>query len=323
MPNQEVRRAFELSAMFMAHKSYPSLTHAIIHYFHGIPGVEEVASYEIFGALDSEDGVAIRRFPLTLDEDYSDRNTDLLLKFIAHSHGGVSYIEENGNWIVLDVVKDVKPRRIILIRGQISEADQAIVEGLYQIYASQVALLDSKERDPLTGLANRQTMESTINDIIVFFRNKPANESTKNSWLALLDIDYFKRINDEFGHLYGDEVLLHFTSLMEHSFRHTDFLFRYGGEEFVVIVNNSEKGHIRQLLDRFRETVSSYAFPSGKVTVSIGYTLVDPIAPPTVLIERADRALYQAKNAGRNRVVSSDEVHTYSTFTPRDDIELF
>lgn len=317
-----VKRAFEVSAMFMAHRSYQSLTHALIQFLEGIEGIEDVASYEIFGAVGSND-IAVRRFPLTLDEDFKDRNTELLQRIIASSKGGVSFDDSAPGWICLDIIKDVKPRRVILIKGRVSSESRAVIEGLYSIYAGQVALLDAKERDVLTGLANRQTMETTINDIIVFFRNKQSRKSTRCSWLALLDIDHFKKINDQFGHLYGDEVLLHFTTLMERSFRHTDFLFRYGGEEFVVIVNNCDASGAKSILERFRKKVQTHDFPSGRVTVSIGYTLVDPIAPPSLLIERADRALYQAKNNGRNQILHSADMELNPSVVSKNDIELF
>ncbi|HKK15693.1 MAG TPA: GGDEF domain-containing protein [Gammaproteobacteria bacterium] len=320
--NKEIKNAFELSAAFLAHKTIQSLTHAMMSYFGSLDGIINVASYEIFTDSSKTDSVSIRRFPLTLDENYRDSNTELLLQFLPTSHGGVFTLEnKDGHWIFLDVVKDVKPRRVIMLYGRVDPDDMITIEGLYQVYANQVALLDSKERDALTHLSNRQTLALTLNDIIVFYRNRKIREDLKYSWVAILDIDHFKHINDQFGHLYGDEVLLHFSYLMERIFRHTDFLFRYGGEEFVVIINNCDEKGATLSLERFRESVRIYDFPSGKITVSIGCTMIDTIVPPSLLLERADRALYHAKNNGRNQVVLFNELETNTS--PGGDVELF
>ncbi len=324
MSNQDIKQAFELSAMFLAHKTYQSLTHALIHYFSMMDGVSQVASYEVFSEQSNVDHrLSIRRFPLTLDENYRDDNTALLISLLQESHGGVHCFSDQGkHWIFLDVVKEVKPRRVILIEGQVAAHQMTLIEGVFSIYANQVALLDSKERDTLTRLPNRQTLDQTLNDIIVFYRGRKNKQNMMFSWLSVLDIDHFKKINDQFGHLYGDEVLLHFAGLMEREFRHTDFLFRFGGEEFVVIINNTSAEGVRKNLERFRKSVERYVFPSGNVTVSIGYTQIDPVAPPSLHIEYADEALYEAKKNGRNQVVSYSEVKN-KHLNDTGDIELF
>lgn len=140
--------------------------------------------------------------------------------------------------------------------------------------------------------------------------------------MVILDIDHFKLVNDNFGHLYGDEVLLHFAELMKKTFRYTDFLFRYGGEEFVVILNNVELEQALEIMNRFHHAVRDYAFPSGKLTVSIGFTIVDPVTPPLLHFEQADRALYYAKNHGRDQIVHFKDIN--SRIEVHDnDIELF
>lgn len=322
MSQKEIKQIFELSAMLLAHNTYQSLTHAIIHYFHSLDGIEDVAAYEVFGDPGNSDDLLIRRFPISLDEVSRDDNVDLIIKCLKQSRGGVSRVNETeGNWIFLDVVNKVKPRRVILMKGAVSSTDMAIIDGLYRIYSNQVALLDSKERDALTHLLNRQTLDVTLNDIIVFYRGKNVRSQSKKSWLAILDIDYFKRVNDEFGHLYGDEVLLHFSRLMDKTFRHSDFLFRYGGEEFVVVINSCDEADVEHSLQRFREAVAAHQFPSGSITVSIGYTLIDPIAPPALLLEYADRALYYAKEHGRNQVKNFNTME--EALTKEGDIDLF
>lgn len=324
MPSHEmdVQKAFEISAKFLAHKTYHSLTYAVIHFLTSLDGVEDVASYEIFVDSACDGGISIRRFPLTLDENFSDRNTELLRQAISKSKGGLTGMKYKGQeFLLMDVVKDVIPRRAVLIKGTVSDHDLIMVEGVYGIYANQVALLDSKERDALTGLPNRQTLEFCLNDVVVYHRGAK-KKGVKPSWMIALDLDHFKHINDTYGHLFGDEVLIHFTDLMKKIFRHTDFLFRYGGEEFVVILNNATSDEALAAIDRFHKEVESYNFPSGQVTVSIGYTIIDPITPPGLHFEHADRALYEAKRQGRNRIVNYEDI--VSNIKNRDDdIELF
>jgi len=144
-----------------------------------------------------------------------------------------------------------------------------------------------------------------------------------------LDIDHFKRINDTFGHLYGDEVLLLMANLMRQSFRRSDLLFRYGGEEFVVVLKTHLPNDSWNVLDRFRQTVALYQFPQvGQVTVSIGFTQIRDSEMPATIIERADRALYYAKDHGRNQMHNYEQlIGSGSLDTPQSQsegaIELF
>ncbi|HNF78389.1 MAG TPA: GGDEF domain-containing protein, partial [Thauera aminoaromatica] len=140
--------------------------------------------------------------------------------------------------------------------------------------------------------------------------------------LAVLDIDHFKRVNDTFGHLLGDEVLLRFARIMEHSFRYNDRLFRFGGEEFLVLMRTDETG-AGLALERFRAAVEAYDFPCvGRLTVSIGYACAAgaPLAPD--LVDIADQALYSAKREGRNRVIKAAGAARVEA-PESGDVELF
>jgi len=297
--------------MLLAHGTYQSLTHAMINYLYSLKNITDVAAYEVFDGGEKKEGVLVRRFPLSLDENYRDNNSKILMKCIKIPKSGIKMISSEGaDVICLDIANHVKPRRIMLLRGTLCNDDIELVEGLWRIYSNQVALLDSKERDALTRLPNRQTLETTLNDVLVFYRGKNIKKYPKKSWLAIMDIDHFKRVNDEYGHLYGDEVLLQFARLMERIFRQTDFLFRYGGEEFVIIMNNCDDKSAFETLDRFRRAVDEYVFPSGHVSVSIGYALIDPMAPASLLLEYSDRALYYAKEHGRNQVMNADRLES-------------
>ena len=127
--------------------------------------------------------------------------------------------------------------------------------------------------------------------------------SGKEQWLAVVDIDHFKRVNDEFGHLYGDEVLLLVANLLRTSFRPQDGLFRFGGEEFVILLRATALEDAQMIFERFRNNIEQHHFPQvGQVTVSIGFDRIGLNATPVVILGHADMALYHAKTNGRNQV---------------------
>ena len=194
----------------------------------------------------------------------------------------------------------------------VTEHDDS-VGSLARIYGSQIKLLDYSELDTLTRLLNRKTFDETfdrllttssseISDCGVDDRRKESRERSQ-AWLCIIDIDHFKRINDSFGHLFGDEVLLRMGDLMRKTFRGDDRLFRFGGEEFVVILNAADETLAARSFNRFRASVENHEFPQvGKVTCSIGFTAVSNGDVPTDVLGRADEALYFGKEHGRNQV---------------------
>ena len=125
----------------------------------------------------------------------------------------------------------------------------------------------------------------------------------------MLDIDHFKLINDSKGHLYGDEVLLLLAQLMNDSFRENDLLFRYGGEEFSMVLMDITPEQAQQTLERFREKIAAHNFPEiERVTVSIGYSRFDRTLSMDELINQADSALYYCKTTTRNAAHSYQEL---------------
>lgn len=159
--------------------------------------------------------------------------------------------------------------------------------------------------DALTGLYNRRHLDSTLE--CEFLRAKRYHNELS---LAIIDIDFFKRINDTYGHLCGDYILKEVAYIIYDTFRKTDIVFRYGGEEFVALLTETsiEKSEIP--LERLRTRVENYAFQfknnNIKVTVSIGVASVnEKINSAGELLDNADKALYNAKNGGRNRLVLS------------------
>lgn len=193
---------------------------------------------------------------------------------------------------------------------------QAPIEALIRIYSNYLTVLNESERDKLTGLLNRRTFDYKLDKLLQQQRNRQATSQYRSTgseqrqplpgccaWLAMVDIDHFKRINDRFGHLFGDEVILTLSQKMRQFFRTTDLLFRVGGEEFVVILEPIPAEMARQTFNRFSRTIATCDFPqAGKTTISIGYTGIRDGDYPHTILDQADKALYYAKENGRNCV---------------------
>ncbi|MEW6068779.1 MAG: diguanylate cyclase [Nitrospirota bacterium] len=155
--------------------------------------------------------------------------------------------------------------------------------------------------DPLTSLYNRRYIEAAIEKEVS--RTERYHSSTS---CLMIDIDYFKKVNDEFGHQVGDMVLKEIAKIIKGCIREIDVLARWGGEEFLVLMPETKKENAGHAASRIVNTISNYNFPnvSRQVTVSIGVASIpDPsIESAEKLINASDFALYEAKRKGRNRV---------------------
>lgn len=161
--------------------------------------------------------------------------------------------------------------------------------------------------DGLTGLYNRRQFEIGLEQEFNRTRRHPSDFS-----LAILDIDFFKKVNDTFGHQYGDYVLRTVADLMKTAFRKTDLLYRYGGEELIMIMPETNIEGAIIPVQRLRRMVEEYDFDYNgvktKVTVSMGLTMNYPdLNSPADILKSADNALYKAKESGRNRVVLHEQ----------------
>jgi diguanylate cyclase (GGDEF)-like protein len=222
-----------------------------------------------------------------------------------------------------------------------SNMDKHLILAFLKVFSNYLTLLDESETDTLTGLLNRRTFDNNIEKIIAEHsipddaRNDDASQhparrmegSELPHWLAIIDIDHFKRINDEFGHLYGDEVLLLLSRNMKRIFRTRDKLFRFGGEEFIVVLDRTGEENAKAVLDRFRMAIEEYHFPQvGKVTISIGFVRLDKADVSSAIIGRADQALYYAKQNGRNRICFYEDLVDAGKLSGErysDDLQLF
>ena len=236
-------------------------------------------------------------------------------------------------------------------------ASHRMVGSILRIYRNFQALLDYSERDTLTGLLNRKTFDDAFYKLVMVSVGQgsaasvdpapgagPADADAvvtpaggdaerrnlpvpRPHFIGVLDIDHFKRVNDSHGHLIGDEVLLLLSRLMRSVFRFDDRLYRFGGEEFVVLMRCGNDLEAGLALERLRTSVKAYAFPQvGTISVSVGYTRLKDGDTPSSAFERADRAVYWAKAHGRDQVCNHGDLIARGELVDDSkvgDVELF
>ena len=221
--------------------------------------------------------------------------------------------------------------------ARLSGPQEKLIHGLLRIYRSHLGILESSDTDELTSLSNRRPFEETFRrltgvkgDVAPTLRAPVVERRVHGNRadLAVVDIDHFKRVNDDFGHPYGDEVLVLLARLMRRCFRETDHLYRFGGEEFVVILPGAEPEAAEATLERFRLAVADFEFPQvGHVTVSIGVTSILEGDTGSDAFGRADEALYVAKRSGRNQLRRFETLITEGSIAMKkrrsEEIEIF
>ncbi len=174
-----------------------------------------------------------------------------------------------------------------------------------ELEAANRQLRELAALDALTGLANRRTLDEQLR---VSFRK--ARRTNAPLCLLMLDVDHFKTHNDRFGHAHGDSVLRSLALCLRGQLRAGDLLARFGGEEFVVLLDQTEEPNALVLAQRLLEAVREYPWALAPVTVSIGLSTLSPATPdPKRLLTLGDEALYAAKCAGRDRVVAYSQVY--------------
>jgi len=155
--------------------------------------------------------------------------------------------------------------------------------------------------DPLTKTNNRTSFNDSVKREISL-----AKRGSKNLAMIFLDIDHFKAINDHYGHDCGDVTLASVAKWIKESLRDSDLVFRFGGEEFVILLSHTDLAGAELLAERIRASIAhhilAYGMETIKVTVSLGVSALRGNDTPEEFVKRADDAMYQAKRAGRNRV---------------------
>jgi diguanylate cyclase len=175
--------------------------------------------------------------------------------------------------------------------------------------SSLTEMRHAAETDALTGLPNRRVLEQALTDGAA-----QAMETGGTLCFALLDIDHFKAFNDTHGHLVGDQVLKLVAKVLGEETRDSDVVARWGGEEFAILMPDTELTGGRELAERIRERVAARRLTKrktgeviGQITLSLGLAAYDFGEPLERLTKRADQCLYAAKTAGRNRVLTEAE----------------
>lgn len=170
---------------------------------------------------------------------------------------------------------------------------------------NQVALTDQ-----LTGIANRRAFDDMLNKCLHLYK-----KSGQNGCLLMMDIDHFKVFNDTFGHAMGDKVLVYVAAALTSAIKGDDFVGRFGGEEFVILLPDTEyqggmavAEHVRKKIGMKKLAANHGATNMGHVAISIGVAMINDNDNAESIIERADKALYQAKNTGRNKVVGEQDL---------------
>lgn len=276
-----------------------------------------------------------RRFSKAIEKDA------LLAQCRKERSSVIDFLEDGSHRVVFPVMRMDEP--VYMIEMQLSDefsSDQRVVlMGLIEYFGNHIALLDYGEDDTLTGLASRKTFDKHLFELLgqaatdAMLGNIDASArrgklSNANHWLAVCDIDHFKLINDNHGHLMGDEVLIMLAQVMRHAFRFDDQLFRFGGEEFIALLQPTDQASAVMTLERFRTEVEKTVFSRvGHVTVSVGFSRLMPNDTPTDVIDRADEALYYAKRHGRNRVDCYEQLIVDGVIEAKEiakgEVELF
>ncbi|NDV23596.1 GGDEF domain-containing protein [Desulfovibrio sp. JC022] len=187
--------------------------------------------------------------------------------------------------------------------------DQNMAPHLNHIQSVLQELSYKTEHDPLTGLSNRRVFERTLDQEIE--RTRRAKTPLT---LAILDLDNFKKVNDTWGHLKGDEVLIDFADLLSQNSRRYDLVARIGGEEFAIILSGVGLVKAKQLMERLLDKVRDLTFAkpgsneSFSITCSAGISCFKGMVDIEMheLISKADKALYEAKKSGKDQVCSAD-----------------
>lgn len=246
--------------------------------------------------------------------------------------------DADGNPLFIHPVMDggVVQELIVIQVSRHNDNDFRLTKAIVQLYQNYLDLVRATERDTLTGLLNRRSLETSVSRLMYSAARHSSRrgpdghrvaESGERYWLAVIDIDHFKRVNDSFGHLFGDEVLLLVARVMQQCFRADDLLFRYGGEEFIAILQAHSAAEAHAALERYRRQVSSYRFPQlEQVTVSIGFVELKSEVLMSEAVGHADQALYHAKAHGRNQVCDYSQLvqqHEAPTALLNSAVDLF
>lgn len=315
-------------------RRYPSVV--LVEVKNNIQAMEMVYDEEVFGYIGAQGAVAFAiqsldlnklavtgSLPLRYELSVATRNDEPLLgsafeKAVLHIDPKEAQSIRD-KWIAITIEKVTDYTLLwltLLVLGTaivvslywnryLAKANRKIRDTLNELHQAQ-AQLEEQNRvfkqqsitDSLTGIYNRLKLDEDLSYAIRL------SHRTKSEFsIILLDIDHFKRVNDQFGHLFGDELLKAFSSLLVGSVRQSDIVGRWGGEEFLIICPDTDLQGCIKLAEKLRKQITEYKFPGEKMfSASLGVAVHHPEEKADTLIGRVDKALYRAKKQGRNRI---------------------
>lgn len=205
-------------------------------------------------------------------------------------------------WVILPGALVLFGLLIFLFLHRLEKQNHYLAQAQTDLKSLNEKLEDLSRHDPLTKIYNRRAFEESLNAELQRLQRYPNTIA-----LLMLDIDHFKQINDHWGHPVGDKALIEFARQCQESSRQVDILGRLGGEEFAILLVESNHDDALSFAERLREKIASLHITAEEnahfsMTVSIGLSLTDKVMASNKLIEQADKALYLAKQHGRNRV---------------------
>jgi diguanylate cyclase (GGDEF)-like protein len=194
----------------------------------------------------------------------------------------------------------------------------------FKIFINYYKVIRSNERDFLTGMYNRRAFNRVMNTLEIHHH---VDHKRKSDYLVIIDIDFFKSVNDNFGHMIGDEVLILFSRVVRENIRAIDIAFRTGGEEFVIVLFDLSFENATTACERLRSTIEKTVFPQvHRLTLSGGFTKLEYPLDSFYALKKADSALYYSKDHGRNQIscyetlVESEKIQPVTHFNEVMDI---
>ncbi|WP_065188092.1 GGDEF domain-containing protein [Shewanella woodyi] len=328
MPN-EPEAVLESVVQMTGQRQLDSLAESLVSTVRQMVNAEQVEIFKIDNDLELEDAVE------NLTKQGFQVSYGALLECLR-SRSTVRLSTQVFEQIAIPILlKDIVVMILWVTSDQLSEQDSQMLKGFSKVYENFLSIVIESETDPLTGLLNRKAFLPRLTKVAKLIKQEaidcaldPAScdLSAKGYWLCIFDIDKFKVINDTFGHLYGDEILIDLVKVMKATFNELDSLFRFGGDEFVVILSKREKAEMLHLCESFSHKLSIHHGREVKVTISMGIIEINSIEEPSELLVKADKALYYIKETGRDRVGLYEDLVADGSIIPlkiEDDIELF
>ena len=301
--------------------SYPDLKRAIDILLKAHDGVTTQASAELFERFfaNAQESDSVRDAIVRMEEVMSRAAEDLsqagqgaaafgdALQSAGGALGGDNRVTGTLEQVVQGIVRAT--RQMEARSRELEQRLDAASSEVSQLKDEVEAMRVEASTDALTGLANRKRFDARLRE-----ESEEAKETNEPLCLLMLDLDHFKRFNDNYGHLIGDHVLRLLSDVMQQSIKGRDVASRFGGEEFAIILPATPLTHAKGLGNAIREKIAKKTIVNrvtglelGQITLSIGAAQYRADEPLAEFIDRADAALYRAKKSGRNKIITELE----------------